>query len=299
MRTELNSELTLSTIIHGHWRLGDWGLTTQDLSQLIKEAIDLGVTSFDHADIYGNHECEALFGQALKAEPGLRNKMELISKTGIALDTDKFPERNLKYYDYSPEYIISSVEKSLVNFGTDHLDLLLLHRPSPFFDPEAVAGAFAKLKAAGKVLHFGVSNFTSGQFDTLNSFVEDPLVTNQIEISPYCLEHFVDDNIDYLQKMRVKPMAWSPLAGGSLIHPQDEKGVRIAKALRQVKEAIGATGIDQVIYCWLLKHPASIMPIVGSGKIDRLRTATEAIALDMSLEQWFNIYIASNGVELP
>ena len=98
MRTELNSELTLSTIIHGHWRLADWGLNTQELLHLTKEALDLGVTSFDHADIYGNHECEAIFGQALKAEPGLRNKMELISKTGIALDTDKFPERNLKYY---------------------------------------------------------------------------------------------------------------------------------------------------------------------------------------------------------
>lgn len=298
-RTILSKEVSLSRVIHGHWRLIDWELSAQQILELANQTIEFGVTSFDHADIYGNYECEAKFGQALQLEPGLRNKIEIITKTGIALNTDKYPERKIKYYDYSAEYIINSVENSLTHFGTDRIDLMLLHRPSPFFNPEEVAAAFAKLRKEGKVLSFGVSNFTAGQFSMLNEFVDQPLVTNQLELSPYCLEHWDSGNLDFLITKGVRPMAWSPLAGGNLLHPQDEKGVRIAAELEKVTEEIGATGLDQTIYVWLLKHPVGIMPIVGSGKLARIKVAVDALDLDMSLEQWFRIYNASTGEELP
>lgn len=298
-RTILSKEVSLSRVIHGHWRLIDWELSAQQILELANQTIEFGVTSFDHADIYGNYECEAKFGQALQLEPGLRNKIEIITKTGIALNTDKYPERKIKYYDYSAEYIINSVENSLTHFGTDRIDLMLLHRPSPFFNPEEVAAAFAKLRKEGKVLSFGVSNFTAGQFSMLNEFVDQPLVTNQLELSPYCLEHWDSGNLDFLITKGVRPMAWSPLAGGNLLHPQDEKGVRIAAELEKVTEEIGATGLDQTIYVWLIKHPVGIMPIVGSGKLARIKVAVDALDLDMSLEQWFRIYNASTGEELP
>ena len=274
-------------------------MSSSELLNLTQQTIALGVTTFDHADIYGDYSCEALFGDALKLNPGIRKNIEIITKTGIKLLSDKYPERTIKHYDYSFDHIVASVENSLRNFGTDYIDLLLLHRPSPLFDPEDVARAFSFLKQQGKVLHFGVSNFTPIQFEMLQAHTDEPLVTNQIEISPYCLEHFDNGNIDYLLKENIKPMAWSPLAGGNLIHPQDEKGVSILQELKKVAEELGAESIDQVIYSWLLTHPVHILPIVGSGKIERLKAAVSAAKINMAPEQWFSIWTASTRQEVP
>jgi len=298
-KIKLADNLEISRIVHGHWRLADWQLSNQELLTLTNQCIDLGITTFDHADIYGDYSCEKLFGNALKLNKTIRNKIQIITKCGIKLASDKFPERQLKVYDYSFDYIVNSVENSLKNLGTDYLDILLLHRPSPFFNPNDVAKAFSKLKKEGKVLNFGVSNFTAQQFEMLNSFVEEPLVTNQVEISPYCLEHFKNGNIDFFLKEHIKPMAWSPLAGGDLLTPQDEKGKRIHKTLKEVALELNTKNLNQIIYSWLLSHPAAIIPVIGSGKIERLKLATESLFLNMSLEQWFKIYTAATGVELP
>jgi len=297
-RIQLTENLELSRIIQGHWRLANWKLSSRELLKLSEQSIELGVTSFDHADIYGNYTCESLFGEVLALKPSLRQNMEIISKCGIKLMSDKYPERKLKTYDYSYEHIVNSVENSLRNLRTDYLDVLLLHRPSPFFNPEEVAKAFSDLRREGKVLHFGVSNFSAGQFDMLNSYTEEKLVTNQVEISPYCLDHFENGNMDFFLKERIKPMAWSPLAGGRLLNPQTEKGQKIFGALSEIAEELNLEQIDQVIYAWLLKHPAGIMPIVGTSKIERVKSAVDAMAIDLSHEQWFRIY-ASTGAAMP
>lgn len=298
-RIKLADNLSLSRIIHGHWRLAEWNMTAAELLAFTEQAVEMGVTSFDHADIYGNYTCEALFGSALKLAPEIREKIEIVTKTGIKLLSDKHPERRIPHYDFSFDHIIASVEQSLRNFDTDYIDLLLLHRPSPLFDAQEVARAFSHLKDQGKVQHFGVSNFTAGQFDMLSTITEEPLVTNQLELSPYCLTSYEDGNMDYLQQYGIKPMAWSPLAGGNLMHPQDEKGVRIAQTLHAVANELDIDGIDKVIYSWLLMQPLQIMPIVGSGKINRLRGAVEALDIDMTVEQWFRIYTASTGCDVP
>jgi predicted oxidoreductase len=298
-KVNLTNDLGLSRIVHGQMRMNGWNLSGRELLKLMEELIELGVTSFDHADIYGNYSCEAIFGDVIRLKKSLRNEIEIITKCGIKLISDKFPGRKVKHYDYSFNYITTSVNNSLTNLRTDHIDLLLLHRPAPFFDPEEAAKAFSVLKRDGKVLHFGVSNFTPAQFETLNSFCGEKLVTNQVEISPYCLEHFENGNMDFFLKEKIKPMAWSPLAGGKLLDPRDDKGRRIVRALLEVAEELNITPVDTVIYSWLLKHPASIIPIVGSGKIERIKYAVEALKVDMSLEQWYKILIASRGEELP
>lgn len=298
-KIKLTTELEVSRIVHGHWRLTSWNISGQELLKLTEQVIELGVTTFDHADIYGNYDCEKLFGDALRLNNGIRKNIEIITKCGIKLKSDEFPSRKLKSYDYSFDHIVSSVDNSLKNLGTDYLDLLLLHRPAPFFDPEEVARAFSHLKRVGKVLHFGVSNFNPLQFEMLNSYTDEKLATNQVEMSPYCLEHFENGNIDYFLKEEIKPLAWSPLAGGKLINPQDEKGQRIHRALLEVAEELNIYPIDKIIYSWLLNHPASIIPIVGTGKIERIKYAVEALNIDMSLEQWYKIYNASTGTELP
>ena len=190
IKTKLAANLEVSRIVLGMWRLLDWNKTDQELLSFIQESIETGVSTFDHADIYGNHECEAAFGKVMKNESALRDQMQLVTKCGIKLNTSKFPERKVKYYDYSASYIVSQVEESLKNLQTDYIDVLLLHRPSPFFNPEEVAKAFDQLKSSGKVLHFGVSNFLPLQLESLQAYVEEPLVTNQIEISAYSLEHW-------------------------------------------------------------------------------------------------------------
>lgn len=297
-RIALNDNLSLSRIVHGYWRLRDWNLSDDQLLKLIEQVLELGITSFDHADIYGNHTCEAYFGRALALKPELREKMELISKCGIKMATDYNPELDIKIYDYSTEYIIKQAETSLKNLGTDRLDLLLLHRPAPFFNPEEVAKAFDQLKSSGKVLNFGVSNFSPAQFDTLQSYLDMPLATNQVEISVSCLEHFENENTEYFLKHKIKPMAWSPLAGGAIFNPKTEKDQRLTTVLKSIAAELN-TDIDQVMYAWLLKHPTGIMPIVGSQHINRIKSAVNALEIELSLEQWYKIYIASKGEDLP
>lgn len=297
-KIKLNGELEISRIVSGVWRLAEWKLSDQELLRLIKQSIELGVTTFDHADIYGNYECEKLFGRALSLDKDLKSKIEIITKCGIVLTSDKFPNRKLKVYDYSFNHIVGSVERSLVNLGIDHIDLLLLHRPAPFFNPEEVAHAFSHLHKQGKVLHFGVSNFSSMQFEMLNAYTDEKLVTNQVEISPYCLEHVENGNMDFFLKEKIKPMAWSPLAGGKLLNPTDEKSKRIHEALSAVATSLQCS-MDQVIYTWLLNHPSGIVPIVGTSKIERIKNAVDALELKMNLEQWYAIFNASIGKELP
>lgn len=298
-KIKLSENVTISRLVHGLWRLPDWKLSTKELGSLIEQCIDSGITTFDHADIYGNHTCEDLFGKAFTQTKINRDSIQLISKCGIKLATDKFPKRQLKHYDYSAEYIIKSAEDSLSFLKTDYLDVLLLHRPSPFFNPNEVAEAFTHLQKSGKVLQFGVSNFTPQQFSTLESYLENKLVTNQVEISPLCLEHFNNENMDFCLEKRILPMAWSPLAGGKLFSPKTEQELCLYNCLKEIATEIDTISIDKIIYAWLLKHPAMIIPIVGSGKIKHIQNAVESLNIQLTLEQWFKIYTASTGKNVP
>jgi len=298
-KIKLSENLEISPIIHGLWRLASWNLSNQELLKLIEQTIELGITTFDHADIYGNYSCENQFGEALNLNKTLRKNIKLITKCGIKLLYDKFPERKIKIYDYSYEHIIKSVENSLSNFKTDYIDLLLLHRPAPFFNPEEVAKAFDYLNKSGKVLNFGVSNFNPLQFEMLNSYLDNKLITNQVQISPYCLESFENGNIDFFLKQKIKPIAWSPLAFGKLFEPTDEKSYRIYLVLKEIANELNINSLDKIIYSWIFTHPASIIPIVGSGKIERIKSAVESLNIKLSIEQWYRIYNASTGVELP
>lgn len=298
-RINLKDQVEVSRIIHGYMRLNDWNLSNQELLTLIKGAAEIGVTTIDQADIYGDYSCESLLGKVFKEDKGLRDKLEVITKCGIKLLSDKYPERKIKYYDYSKEHITESVNTSLKNLNTDYIDILLLHRPSPLFDPEEVANAFRELKKSGKVRAFGVSNFTSEQITMLQSYLEDELVTNQVEISPICLTEFENGNMDFYLKGRIHPIAWSPLAGGTILQSSNNKENRIHSVLNEIKEELNLSSIDQVAYTWILKHPSKVIPIVGSGKITRIKVAVDALDITMTLEQWFRIYNASTGTELP
>jgi predicted oxidoreductase len=292
-------ELKLSRFIWGQWRLLDWGLSYIQREKLTREVLDMGISSIDHADIYGDYSCEAAFGEVLKNNPSWRSEMQLISKCGIKLISDHYPNRKVKYYDYSYDYIVGQAENSLRNLNTDILDLLLLHRPSPFFNAEEVASAFDYLYQSGKVKSFGVSNFLPHQIEQLAKASDHELVTNQIELSIYSLEHFENQNINFLQSKGITPMAWSPLAGGKIFSPDDEKSMRVQKGLYKIQEKYPDFSIDQIALAWLLMHPSGIQPILGSGNLKHIKNAIAAQEIKLSLEDWFYLYTCSTGHEVP
>ncbi|KAJ3328100.1 hypothetical protein HDU76_010589 [Blyttiomyces sp. JEL0837] len=287
---------SLSAIAFGMWRLADGPKETQTPSAVlarIHKCLNLGITTFDAADIYGGgegHVCEKLFGDALALEPSLRSKMQIVSKTDIACLGVK-----VKHYNLSVDYIVSQVKGSLAALKTDFLDVLLIHRPSPMMDADEVAKAFIQLRDSGLVRHFGVSNFTSSQFDLLASRLPFPLVTNQIELHPLGLEPLHDGTLDHLQQHRVTPMAWSPLGGGRLVNPAAaQSDVAVARVQTKLAELA-----KDICYAWILNQPTHPVVVIGTNSIDRIETAAKACEIKLSLEQWFSIWEASAGREVP
>jgi len=284
-----------SPIAHGYWRLMDWSLSPQDIASLIKASLELGIYTLDHADIYGDYRCETAFGQGFGLlAPSARQKVQLVSKCGIKLMSASAPERRIKHYDYSYDHIVQSVENSLQRLGAEKLDVLLLHRPSPLLQPEEVARAFSDLQASGKVLDFGVSNFTSGQFDALQSACEQPLVTNQVQISPLHVDYLFDGGQDHALLHDYAPMAWSPLGGGRLFAPKSERDHAVADLFNQLSD-VHNLPIDTLAYAWTRKLPSNPTVVVGSGKLERLEAAVQALDFDFPLEDWYAVLQASRG----
>ncbi|BDS20672.1 oxidoreductase [Enterobacter roggenkampii] len=284
-----------SRFVMGYWRLMDWNMSPLQLASFIEEHIDLGVTTVDHADIYGGYQCEAAFGEALKLVPALRDRMEIVTKCGIA--TTAKPEHALGHYITDSAHIIKSAEQSLVNLATDRIDLLLIHRPDPLMDADEVAEAFLNLHQSGKVRHFGVSNFTPAQFALLQSRLPFTLATNQVEISPVHQSLLLDGTLDQLQQLRIRPMAWSCLGGGRLFNDDEFQPLR--NELDTIARELNAESIEQVVYAWILRLPSKPLPIIGSGKIERVRSALAAEELQMTRQQWFRIRKAALGYDVP
>jgi len=284
-----------SRLVMGYWRLMDWNMSARELVSFIEQHLDLGITTVDHADIYGGYQCEAAFGEALKLAPQLRNRMEIVTKCGIA--TTAKAENNIGHYITDRAHIVESAETSLKNLAVEHLDLLLIHRPDPLMDADEVAEAFLQLHQAGKVRHFGVSNFTPTQFSLLQSRLPFTLATNQVEISPVHQPLLLDGTLDQLQQLRIRPMAWSCLGGGRLFN--DETFQPLRDELHQVAQEIGAQTLEQVVYAWVMRLPSQPLPIIGSGKIERVRSAIPALSLEMTRQQWFRIRKAALGYDVP
>jgi predicted oxidoreductase len=285
----------LSRIVAGMWRMVEWNMTVEQRIALIEQCIAMGVTSFDHADIYGNYGVESLFGEALRAQPSLRDRMQLVSKCGIKLLSNKRPDHTIQHYDTSASHIIASVEESLRQLHTDRLDLLLIHRPDPLMDFDEVADAFTRLKQAGKVLHVGVSNFSRHQFEALNRRVE--LATNQVEFSPLHVAPMFDETFDGLQDLGVNPMAWSPLGGGRLFTSNDASAENLRLVVKEIADRLHQP-FASVIFAWIMQLPSNPVPITGSGRIEAISVAVAGTSIKLSRTDWFAILRAARGHEV-
>ena len=293
---ELTPKFSLSQIVYGVWRWDENKQSLKDISHILDTCLSLGIDSFDHADLYNDYGNELFFGKLLNGNNALRSQIKLISKCGIQLLSQKKPLTKVKHYDYSREHITYSVENSLRHLNTDFLDVLLLHRPSPLLNPDEVAETLSDLVKSGKVRHIGVSNFTPQQFQLLQSRLDIPLITNQIELN---LNHpfpLTDGSIDFLFKEKIKPMIWSPLGGGSIFN---ETGNALIRNKLQVLADKYQVGADVLCLAWLLKHPAQLIPVIGTNQVERIKTAVKSTSLALELQDWFSLYEASLGNEVP
>ncbi len=285
----------LSRIVAGMWRMNEWDMSVGQRVDFIEQCVGMGVTSFDHADIYGGYSVEGLFGEALRAQPSLRDRIELVSKCGIKLISGKRPLHTIQHYDTSRAHILASVEESLRQLHTDRLDLLLIHRPDPLMDFDEIAEAFSSLRAAGKVLHFGVSNFSRHQFESLDRRI--PLATNQVEFSPLHCAPMFDETFDGLQDLRVAPMAWSPLGGGRLFSANDTSAENLRLVIKEIADRYHQP-FASVVFAWIMQLPCRPLPLTGSGRIEAIRVAVAGTAFALERGDWFRILRAARGHEV-
>jgi predicted oxidoreductase len=277
-----------SRIVYGVWRLND-GQDQSSATALkkIQTCLDIGITSFDHADIYGDYSCEAAFGAALKLDASIKKKIQIVTKCDIMLMSAKYPERRVKHYDTSPAHIRASVDASLSRLGVDVIDVLLMHRPDPFMDAAATGACLDALVKEGKIRAAGVSNFKPWDWTLLQSGMQTPLVSNQIELSLLAREAFADGTLAQAQQLKTPPMAWSPLAGGALLG-DGEVAQRLRPALQRIAKSHGVE-MDAVAIAWLLAHPARIMPVMGTNNLVRIAKLGDAFKVAMPRETWFEL----------
>ncbi|WP_108503196.1 aldo/keto reductase [Paracoccus indicus] len=293
-RVTIAEGLSLSRLVYGMWRVGDDADTSPaHVRAKIDACLDQGITTLDQADIYGDYTAEAILGAALKADPGLRNKVELVSKCDIVAPCGKYADVSCKHYDTSAAHIRASVESSLRDFGTDHLDLLLIHRPDPLMDHHETGGALDALVREGKLRAVGVSNFRPWDVELLQSAMNTRLATNQIELSLAGVAPFTSGDLAFHQKRGDAVMAWSPLGGGSLM-----TGEGPVQAV--LDELAGEFGVDRaaVAVAFLLRHPATILPVLGTNSLPRIAAISDAAKVDLDRQQWFRLYQAALGHEV-
>lgn len=289
------SKTLLSPIISGtmNWGVWDKNLTNNEMESTIQLCVENKITTFDHADIYGSYTTEADFGKAFKASKISREKVQLITKCGIQMVAES-RKNKIKHYDYSKEYIIWSAEESLKKLKTDYIDVFLLHRPSPLMQADEIAEAVEKLKSEGKIIDFGLSNFTSSQTELIRQKTE--VSFNQVQFSATHFEPMVDGSLDYMQTHNIRPMSWNPL--GTVFREDTKKTRRLKKLLSTLVEKYHL-GSDTLLLAWILKHPAGIIPIAGTVNVARIQSLIKAVELDLDKEDWFAIWTESMGNDVP
>ncbi len=295
-----HSGIEVSPIAWGMWRLAENGRSAADAARLVHAALDAGITFLDTADIYGFNgsgpdgrggfgDAEALLGEVLASEPGLRSRMVLATKGGIV---PPLP------YDQSPEYLRSAIDASLARLNTDTIDLWQIHRPDILAHPQETARTLDDAVASGKVRSLGVSNFALEQTAVLNHFLNHKLVTTQPEISPLRITCFENGELDQAMHRGLTPLAWSPLGGGRLANPETARDREVAAALDKVALEQGVSR-SVAAYAWLMAHPAGIIPIIGSQQAERIAEGAAALKVRWTRTDWYAVLVAARGERLP
>jgi predicted oxidoreductase len=288
-----------SRIIYGTWRVLDTKPTAQELNRRLHACVELGITTIDTAEIYGGYEVEKALGEALALSPGLRDKLEIVTKAGIYVPNAYHPERRTAHYNATGPRLVKSLEKSLRWLGTDHVDLFLVHRPDWLTRADDTAAGLNALVRDGKIRTAGVSNYTASQYDLLDALMEQPLATNQIEFHLLHMDPILDGTLHQCEKRGVLPMAWSPLAGGRLFDASNPAAQRLAAAAASMAPRYGGATLEQLAYAWILAHPSRPVVVIGTNKLERIASAAQADAIVLEREDWYALWEAAQGCQIP
>ena len=289
------SGISVSPMAWGMWRLAEGDRSVADAAKLVHAALDAGITLLDTADIYGFDgtdgfgRAEALLGEVLAAEPGLRTRMVLATKGGI---------RPPLPYDQSAEYLNEAIDASLKRLRTDTIDLWQIHRPDILAHPAEVARTLDAAVKAGKIRALGVSNVTMAQVAALNHFLDTKLVATQPEISPLRINCIQNGELDQAMQLGLTPLAWSPLGGGQLLKPKGAHEIAVCAALDVVAKSHGVSR-SVAAYSWLMAHPAGIVPIIGSQNAERIAEGAAALMVQWTRTDWYAVLVAARGERLP
>jgi predicted oxidoreductase len=289
-----------SRMIFGTWRLLDEpALSPQEINRRFNACFDAGMTTIDTAEIYGLYEVEEALGKALALSPGLRDKLEIVTKAGIYVPCKYHPQREIAHYNATGARLVKSLEKSLRLLGTDHVDLFLVHRPDWLTSAEDTAKGLNELLRGGKIRSAGVSNYSVHQFDLLNSRMERPLVTNQLEFHLLHMDPIDDGTFNQCERLGILPMAWSPLAQGRLFDPKNEAAQRVKACAGKLSAKYGGATLEQFAYAWIMAHPARPLPVIGTNKIERIAGAAESCGITLEREDWYALWEAAQGRKIP
>ncbi|MFN7733470.1 MAG: aldo/keto reductase family oxidoreductase [Pirellula sp.] len=288
-----------SRMVYGTWRILDTNPTVQQINRRIHDCVSLGITTIDTAEIYGLYQVEEQLGAALALSPGLRDKIEIVTKAGIYVPCSRYPEWKTAHYNATGKQLRSSLEKSLRLLGTDHIDLFLVHRPDWLTRAEDTASGLNALMSSGRILSAGVSNYSESQFELLNSHMDQPLVTNQIEFHLLHSSPIYDGTLVQCEHRGVLPMAWSPLAGGRLFDSGNAAAVRLAAAAKEMAERYHGATLEQLAYAWILAHPSCPLPVIGTNKVERLESASKAVEISLQRADWYALWEAAHGHKIP
>ena len=299
-----NSQNTASDIfqfpmVYGTWRMLDGAHSSQDINRRLNRCVELGITAIDTAEIYGGYAVEAALGDAMALSPGLHEKLRVITKSGIYVPNSKNPERTVGFYDASATQLKKSVEASLRLLGRDRIDLFLIHRPDWFSSIDDTAAGLNQLIRDGKIQHAGVSNYTPTQFAALNSRMDTGLLTNQVEFHLLKMEPIIDGTFDLCLQHRMRPMAWSPLAGGKLFDKNNPASVRLASVANSMSAKYGGATLEQLAYAWVMGHPSRPIAVIGTNKLERIESAVRAASLTLEREDWYALWVAAQGRNIP
>ncbi len=292
---------SVSDVIYGTWRILDESPkpSVEDIATRFEKCLEMGIDTIDTAEIYGLFTVEEAIGEVFAARPDLRDRLKVVTKSGINVPSEHKPGVTLPHYNTTAENMIACVEKSLRLLNLDSIDLFLVHRPDWFTSADDTAAGLNSLLKEGKIKHAGVSNYTRDQFELLNSRVDKPLVTNQIEVSLLNMGALYDGTMTQCEQLRIRPMAWSPLGGGSLFDSENEAATRIQKTMDEISPKYGGAGYDALAFAWVMSHPSQPVTIIGSNKIERVESQASASEIELDRQDWYALWSAAKGCPIP
>lgn len=288
-----------SRMAYGTWRLLATRPTAQEVNRRLHVCLECGITTIDTAEIYGRYEVEGLLGAALALSPGLRERLEIVTKAGIYVPCEALAACRTAHYDATGRRLAGSLEKSLRLLGTDRVDLFLVHRPDWLTRAEDTADGLDELLASGKIGAAGVSNYSAAQFELLNAHMRQRLATNQVEFHLLRPEPVTDGTFALCEGSGVAPMAWSPLAGGRLFAAGEPAAQRLAAAAEGMAARYGGATLEQLAYAWVMALPCGPLPVVGTNREERIRSAAAADGLRLEREDWYALWEAAQGRKVP